>query len=368
MKPVGFELRRVDLPLVSPFRTSFGIEYSRNALLVRAVTDPAEGWGECVTIDDPIYSEEYTDGAIDVLRRFLLPAIFDAGDITAAQVAPLLRHIKGHRMAKAALEAAILDAELREAGMALAARLGATASSVPVGVSVGIKDRIDDLLAEVSTHIENGYHRIKLKIEPGWDLDPTRAVRERFGDSIALQVDANTAYGPADIRHLARLDDFELLLVEQPFDEEDLRSHIRLREVSRTPVCLDESIVSARSAAEAITLGACDIVNIKPGRVGGYLEAARVHDVCAAHGIPVWCGGMVETGVGRAANLALAAMPGFVLPGDISGTDRYFARDITAPFVAAGGRMSVPTGPGIGITPDPDALTDLTGWSEWVRR
>jgi O-succinylbenzoate synthase len=362
----GVELRRVELPLVTPFRTSFGIEYARNALLVRAVTDTGEGWGECVSIDEPTYSAEYTDGAVEVLRRFLIPPLLHADSVSAIGVAPALSAIKGHRMAKAALETAVLDAELRAGGMSLANRLGGTAATVPVGVSVGIRDTLPELLDEVSGYLEDGYRRIKLKIAPGWDLVPVRAVRDHFGPDVVLQVDANTAYGPADLRHLAKLDTFGLLLIEQPFDEEDLRSHVRLRAISSTPVCLDESVVSARAAADAISWSACDIVNIKPGRVGGYLEAARVHDVCVAHGIPVWCGGMVETGVGRAANLALAAMPGFTLPGDISASARYFATDITEPFVVTDSTMRVPSGPGIGVTPDPDALTAVTTWHEWI--
>ena len=215
-------------------------------------------------------------------------------------------------------------------------------------------------------YLESGYGRIKLKIEPGWDLVPVAAVRERFGDSLPLQVDANTAYGPQHLQHLSNLDPFGLLLIEQPFDEEDLVSHIRLREMSTTPVCLDESIVSAASAADAIGRGAVDIVNIKPGRVGGYLEAAKIHDVCAAQGIPVWCGGMLESGIGRAANIALAAMPGFTLPGDIPSSARYFATDITEPFEAVDGRMAVPREPGIGVTPIPEVLKELTTWSEWI--
>ncbi|MGV9669940.1 o-succinylbenzoate synthase [Gordonia sp. NPDC003504] len=366
MKITGVELRRVELPLVSPFRTSFAVERSRNALLVRVVTPGAEGWGECVSIDEPVYSSEYTDGAIDVLRRFLIPAVTNADDLTAIAVAPRLAHIKGHRMAKAALEAAVLDAELRSAGMSLASRLGGTATSVPVGVSVGIKDDIGALLDEVSGYLESGYGRIKLKIQPGWDVEPVAAVRDRWGPRLPLQVDANTAYSPADLRHLTRLDEYDLLLIEQPFDEEDFASHARLRQISTTPVCLDESILSAAGAADAITRGAVDIVNIKPGRVGGYLEAARIHDVCAAHGIPVWCGGMLETGIGRAANLALASLPGFTLPGDISSSARYFHTDITEPFAAQDGRMTVPTGPGIGVTPLTDTLAALTTWSEWI--
>ena len=231
-------------------------------------------------------------------------------------MAGTLAPFKGHRMAKAALEMGVLDAELRSAGRSFAQELGAVHERVPCGVSVGIMDSVPALLDAVGGYLAEGYVRIKLKIEPGWDVEPVRAVRERFGDEVLLQVDANTAYTLADARHLARLDPFDLLLIEQPLDEEDVLGHADLARLIKTPVCLDESIVSAQSAAAAIRLGACQIVNIKPGRVGGYLEARRIHDLCVAHGVPVWCGGMLETGLGRAANVALAALPGFTLPGD----------------------------------------------------
>jgi O-succinylbenzoate synthase len=214
--------------------------------------------------------------------------------------------------------------------------------------------------------VEAGYVRIKLKIQPGWDIEPVRAVRERFGYDLLLQVDANTAYALGDARHLARLDEFGLLLMEQPLAEEDVLGHAALARVVRTPICLDESITSARTAAAAITLGACSIVNIKPGRVGGYLEARRIHDVCAAHGVAVWCGGMLETGLGRAANVALAALPGFTLPGDTSASDRYYRTDITEPFVLSGGHLDVPAGPGLGVTPLPSELAAVTTWTEWA--
>jgi len=233
-------------------------------------------------------------------------------------------------------------------------------------VSVGIMDSIAELVDAVDGYLDAGYVRIKLKIQPGWDVEPVRAVRERFGDDILLQVDANTAYTVADARHLARLDPFDLLLIEQPLPEDDVRGHAELARSIRTPVCLDESIVSARAAADAIALGACSIVNIKPGRVGGYLEARRVHDVCAAHGVPVWAGGMLETGLGRAANVALAALPNFTLPGDTSASDRYYARDITRPFVLENGQVRVPSGPGLGVEPDPDALREVTTATEWL--
>ncbi|MBO0868043.1 MAG: o-succinylbenzoate synthase [Micromonosporaceae bacterium] len=366
MKFTGFELRRVAMPLVTPFRTSFGVEHARDVLLVKAVGDQAEGWGECVASYAPLYSSEYTDGAVEVIRRYLLPALGQLSTVDATGAERTFARFKGHPMAKAAVQTAILDAELRAAGMPLSAYLGATKPAVPAGVSVGIMDSIPQLLDAVSSYLDGGYLRIKLKIEPGWDLAPVRAVRERFGDAMLLQVDANTAYTLADARHLAQLDAFDLLLMEQPLPEDDVRGHAELARHLRTPICLDESITSARAAADAIALGACAIVNIKPGRVGGYLEARRVHDVCAANGIAVWAGGMLETGLGRAANVALAALPNFTLPGDTSASDRYFARDITRPFVLEDGHLRVPTGPGIGVDPDPDALGEVTTSVDWL--
>jgi len=363
----GLELRRVAMPLVSPFRTSFGTEHERDVLLVRAVTGDAEGWGECVAMSEPRYSSEYVDGAAEVIRRFLVPALAALPSADPVAVEPVFAEIKGHPMAKAAVQTALLDAQLRAAGLSFGGYLGAVRDRVPAGVSVGIMDSLPELLDAVAMYLGQGYLRIKLKIEPGWDVEPVRAVRERFGDGVLLQVDANTAYTLADARHLARLDPFDLLLIEQPLPEDDVRGHAVLASQIRTPVCLDESITSARAAADAIALGAAAIVNVKPGRVGGYLEARRVHDVCAAHGIPVWCGGMLETGLGRAANVALAALPNFTLPGDTSASDRYFARDITAPFVLEEGHVRVPTGPGLGIGPDPDALRDHTTATEWLK-
>jgi O-succinylbenzoate synthase len=366
VKLSGLELRRVAMPLVAPFRTSFGVEHERDVLLVRAVTPDAEGWGECVAMGEPLYSAEYVDGAAEVIRRFLVPPVAALPTVDAHAVEPLFARFKGHPMAKAAVHTALLDAQLRAAGMSFATFLGAVKPAVPAGVSVGIMDSVPELLAAVESYLDAGYLRIKLKIEPGWDVDPVRAVRERFGDAIALQVDANTAYTLADARQLARLDPFDLLLIEQPLAEDDIRGHAQLARLIRTPVCLDESITSARAAGDAIALGACAIVNIKPGRVGGYLEARRIHDVCVAHGVPVWAGGMLETGLGRAANVALAALPGFTLPGDTSASDRYYARDITAPFVLEDGYVRVPTGPGLGVAPDADRLAEVTTSTEWL--
>jgi o-succinylbenzoate synthase len=366
MKLTGVELRRIEMPLVAPFRTSFGTQTTREVLLLRVVTDEGEGWGECVAMSDPLYSSEYVDAAADVLRRFLVPAVAAAGPLDASRVAGWLAPFKGHRMAKAALEMAVLDAELRASGRSFGRELGAVHERVPCGVSVGIMDSIPALLDAVGWYLDEGYVRIKLKIEPGWDVEPVRAVRERYGDDVLLQVDANTAYGLADARQLARLDPFDLLLIEQPLEEEDVLGHAELAKLIRTPVCLDESIVSAQSAAAAIRLGACQVVNIKPGRVGGYLEARRIHDVCVAHGVPVWCGGMLETGLGRAANVALAALPGFTLPGDTSASGRYYHTDITTPFELEDGHLTVPTGSGLGVAPLDDELAAVTTATEWL--
>jgi O-succinylbenzoate synthase len=321
-------------------------------------------------MSDPLYSSEYVDATADVLRRFLLPELAASADRLdrhgAHAVASVLHKFKGHRMAKAALEMAVLDAELRTEGRSWARELGAVHDRVPSGVSVGILDSIPALLDAVDGYLDAGYVRIKLKIEPGWDVEPVRAVRERFGDDVLLQVDANTAYTLRDARHLARLDAFDLLLIEQPLEEEDVLGHAELARRISTPVCLDESIVSAQTAAAAISLGACAVINIKPGRVGGYLEAVRIHDLAAAHGLAVWCGGMVETGLGRAANAALGALPGFTLPGDISASDRFYATDITEPLVLEDGHMAVPTGPGLGVTPIPEILESVTTSTEWI--
>lgn len=354
------------MPLVTPFRTSFGTQTERDILLVKAVAGGVEGWGECVAMNDPLYSPEYVEAAVDVLRRYLIPALAGHGALVAADVAGVLARFKGHRMAKAALEMAVLDVELRASERSFGEELGAVRDRVPSGVSVGIFDTLPALLAAVGGYLEAGYVRIKLKIEPGWDVEPVRAVREAFGYGFPLQVDANTAYTLDDADQLARLDEFDLLLIEQPLDEEDVLGHARLAKLIATPMCLDESITSAQTAADAIDLGAAAILNIKPGRVGGYLEARRIHDLALARGVPVWCGGMVETGLGRAANIALAALPGFTLPGDVSASDRFYRTDIVEPFVLEDGQIAVPTAPGLGVTPIREVLRSVTTSVEWI--
>jgi O-succinylbenzoate synthase len=301
------------------------------------------------------------------LRHHLVPRLLAAGDITPFDVARVLAPVRGWEMAKAAVEAAVLDAELQRQQVSLAQWLGGTQRRIPVGVSVGLHDHIDQTVTAVNRYLEQGYVRIKLKIEPGCDVDLVRAVRRAIGPDVMLQVDANAAYTLADARHLARLDEFDLLLIEQPLAEHDLRQHAQLARMLRTPVCLDESITSVQVAADALALGACSVINIKPGRVGGLLEARRIHDLCQANGVPVWCGGMLETGVGRAANLALASLPGFTLPPDLSASSRYFAHDITRPFELVDGCLEVPTGHGVGAVPDPQTLRDLDATVERLR-
>jgi O-succinylbenzoate synthase len=345
------ELIRVRLPFVRPFRTSFGTEADKDAILVRAVGENGlEGWGECVAMASPRYSGEWTDGAWLVLRDFLVPAVL-AGRSAG---------IRGNPMAKAALEAALLDLEVRGRGVSLATHLGGVRDRVECGVSLGIEDELEILLQQVHRFVDAGYRRIKLKIEPGRDIEVVREVRAAH-PRISLTVDANAAYGQHDAARLTELDPFGLDFVEQPLGKDDLLGHAALQREMNTPICLDETITSATVAADAIRVEACRVINIKPGRVGGIREAVRIHDVAEASEIPVWCGGMLETGIGRAANLAVASLPNFRLPGDTSGSDRYFHRDLTEPFVVeSDGTMAVPDGPGIGVDPLPEVLKDFT--------
>ena len=351
------ELWRGEIDLVSPFRTSFGTEVSRELLYVHAVGDSHSGWGECVAMVDPNYSSEYLDNCVQVISRFLVPLLH--GDTSADDFIFRAAPIRGNYMSKACVEAALLDLRLREQSVSLAKFLGATKTRVASGVSVGIQNSLDDLVRVVGEYLALGYLRVKLKIEPGSDIELVKTIRREFGDDLLLQVDANAAYTVADAEHLKELDDFNLLLIEQPLPEDDLVGHIKLAKIINTPVCLDESITSLETARGALDLEACSIINIKPGRVGGYLVAKNIHDLCLSRGVPVWCGGMLETGIGRAANLALAALPGFTLPGDISASARYFARDITTPFVLVNGHIDVPNTVGIGIEPLPEMLVNF---------
>ena len=360
----AIELRRISLPLVRPFETSFGTWTERDILLVRVYAGDTEGWGECVAATTPTYSGEYTDGAHRVISRHL-GSLLVGRSLGAASVPRLLTPFKGHRMAKAALEAAVFDAELRLAGRSMADALGGTRPAVPVGVSVGIPDSLDELCRTVDEHLEDGYRRVKLKIKPGFDVEPVETVRNHVGSEVELQVDGNAAYRAEEIDHrraLLAMDPLGLALIEQPFPEEQLLAHALLAEQIETPLCLDESILDRSTTADALDLRACSIVNVKAGRVGGLVEAASIHDLCLERDVPVWCGGMLETGIGRAGNLALASLPGFTLPGDISASSRYWNRDVvTEPFtVDADGTMAVPTGPGLGVEVDLDFIESVT--------
>jgi len=354
-------LRLIRLPLVAFFETSFSRVYDKTFILVSLGGDGGEGLGECVADTDPYYSAETNVTAWHVIKDFIAPLVLGRTYAHPRDVFPSLARIRGHHMAKAAVEMAAWDLAARRQNAPLARLLGGTRPAIASGVSIGIQDSLDDLTAKVARELEAGYRRIKIKIKPGWDVTAVEAVRARFG-GIPLMVDANAAYTLADADHLAALDRFDLMMIEQPLDYDDLRDHAALQGRMATPVCLDESVHSVRAAEEAIALGACRIVNIKPGRLGGHAEAIRVHDACAAHGMPVWHGGMLESGIGRAHNIHLASLPNFSLPGDIAASRRYFAPDLIEPGIEVGrdGTVPVPTGPGIGVTVDWDRVAAAT--------
>jgi O-succinylbenzoate synthase len=355
------ELLLLDVPMARAFDAATSSTASRRVVLLRVVgAGGEEGWGECAALPEPGYTTEWAAGAFDVLADVLLPAVLGA-EVCAVDVADRLGEPAGHPMARATVEMALLDAELRRDGRAFAEERSGRRTAIDAGVSVGFAPTIDDLLAEVGGYVEAGYRRVKLKVAPGRDLDVVAAVRAQHPD-LALQVDANGAYTLEDADHLAALDRFGLLLVEQPLGphpdgSDDLDGHAALAARLATPICLDESLTSVAATTAALDLGACEVVNLKPGRVGGYLEALRIHDLCVERGVPLWLGGMLETAVARAANLRLAALPGFTLPPDLSASDRYFPQDVAAPITLdAHGRIAVPTGPGLSAHPDPALL------------
>ncbi|HET9478408.1 MAG TPA: o-succinylbenzoate synthase, partial [Pyrinomonadaceae bacterium] len=324
------EVRTVRLRLNEPFETSFGRIDSRLIVLVSLMGDGLTGWGEVVASEEPRYSYETVGTARHVIREFLAPAILARPLTDLEDLSRRFAPFRGHNMAKAGLELAYMDLVARTHDKSLSQLIGGTRPAVAVGVSLGIQPALDHLLRRVEEYLALGYQRIKLKIKPGWDIDVVREVRRRHPD-ILLSVDANSAYRIEDRSHLQQLDEFNLLMIEQPLDHDDLLDHARIQSALRTPICLDESITSVRRARQALDLGSCRIINIKIGRVGGYSEALAIHDLCHARGIPVWCGGMLESGIGRAHNIALASLPGFTLPGDISASSRYFARDVIVP-------------------------------------
>ena len=365
MRIERIELRIVRLPLVRFFETSFGRITDRQFILVAVDGDGARGCGECVADGHPFYSSETTRTAWHVIAGFIAPAVLGREFGHPREIFGALRQIRGHQMAKAAVEMAAWDLFARQRGEPLARTLGGDpaiiGAGIASGVSIGIQDSLDDLVERVGIELVAGYRRIKIKIKPGWDVATVAKVRAAFGD-IPLMADANAAYAIADAEHLAGLDRFALMMIEQPLDYDDIRDHARLQRQLRTPICLDESLHTVRAAEEAIELGACRIINIKPGRVGGHGESVRLHDVAAAHGIPVWHGGMLESGIGRAHNIHLSTLPNFTLPGDVAASRRYFVPDLIDPeiVVRPDGTIAVPTGPGIGVTPVPDRIAAAT--------
>ena len=345
------DLRLCRLPLVAFFETSFGRVYDRAFLLVRLEGDGHEGWGEGVAEANPYYSSETTETAWHIITEFIAPRVLGRTFEHPREIFQALAPIRGHNMAKAAVEMAAWDLYARIEQKPLSAILGGTRARIASGVSIGIQDSLDQLTEKIDRELAAGYQRIKIKIKPGWDLAAVTRVRERFGD-VPLMVDANAAYTLDDAPHLAALDQFSLMMIEQPLDYDDVMDHVALQRDLRTPICLDESIHTVRIARDAIAAGACRIINIKPGRVGGHGESIRLHDLCAGHGIPVWHGGMLETGIGRAHNIHLASLPNFSLPGDIAASKRYYAPDLIDPpiDIASDGTIAVPDGPGIGVT------------------
>lgn len=358
-------LRDIRLPLTEPFRISSGVTTDRHILLVELHdADGTTAWGECVADDAPNYSPETIETCRLAIRCWLAPVVLHRPFATAAEVrAALEPGVRGHRMAKAAIEMPMWALEAEQRDLSLATLLGGARGEIPVGISLGIQPSPAALAAKAVAARNQGYRRVKLKIMPGADVEYVAAVRQTVGADLPLSVDANAAYAPADTDHLARLDAFGLVMIEQPFEPDDLRRHAELQRRLRTPICLDESITSPARAEDAVAWGSARIVNIKPGRVGGFLAAREIHDVCAAHGIPVWCGGMLESGIGRAHNVALASLPNFSLAGDLSPSARYWERDIVTPewTMSADGLVSVPRSRvGLGVTVDRDRVDDLT--------
>jgi O-succinylbenzoate synthase len=345
------ELRVLRLPLVHFFETSFARVHDRTFILVAAQGDGAVGYGECVAEGNPFYSSETTETAWHIITCFVAPRVVGVAFAHPRDVFPALRAVRGHNMAKAAVEMAAWDLFARQQGIPLARALGGTRTEIESGVSIGIQDSLDELAAKVETELAAGYRRIKIKVKPGWDVEAAAMVRRRFG-SVRLMVDANAAYTIDDADHLARLDEFDLMMIEQPLEYDDVADHARLQRRMRTPICLDESIHTVKLAEAAIDAGACRVINIKPGRVGGHGESIRLHDLCASRAIPVWHGGMLESGIGRAHNIHLSALPNFTLPGDVAASKRYYAPDLIEPAIEVrpDGTIPVPEGPGIGVT------------------
>jgi len=356
------------MPLVHFFETSFGRTYSRRILLVTVHCEGVEGWGECVVGEDPYYSSEWIESAWPTLTHYLIPPLLGKRIESGRECPALLAKVSGHRMAKAGLEDALWEAEAIQRKLPLWKLLGGTRAEIPCGVSIGIQDSVEQLLDKIQIELAAGYRRIKVKVKPGWDVNILERIRSRWAD-ITLSCDANSAYTLDQVEHLRKFDQFHLLMIEQPLWNDEIYYHARLQKELRTAICLDESIVSARSAAFAVESGACRIINVKVGRVGGFSEALAIHDLCQAHNIPVWCGGMLETGIGRAQNIALSTLANFSLPGDVSASKRYWKEDIIEPEVEVSpqGMIAVSDKPGTGYAVKAELIEKLTVRKETLR-
>ncbi len=368
MKIEAITLRELRMPLKHFFETSFGRTEERRVLLITADCEGVEGWSECVAGEGPFFSDEWVETAWATIREFLAPSLIGRNLAHAEESAALMSRVRGHNMAKAALENALWDAEAKSTNQPLWKLLGGTRSEIDCGVSIGIQDSHEQLLEKIETELAAGYQRIKVKVKPGWDLEVLNKIRKRW-PKILLSCDANSAYRPSDLAHLKKFDDFALLMIEQPLWHDDIFYHAKLQRELKTALCLDESIHHARDAETAIELKACRIINIKVGRVGGFSEAIAVHNVCESNQIPVWCGGMLETGIGRAHNIALSALPNFKLPGDVSASKRYWAEDLTDPEIEVTPRGTILVGnsAGTGYLPKKKLIDKLTVRKEVLR-
>ena len=368
MKIESVTLREIHMPLVHFFETSFGRVYSRRILLVSVEADGVRGWGECVAGEDPYYSPEWTETAWPTIKQYLAPLLLHSELSAGRDCAARFARVRGHRMAKAALENAVWDAEARQKQLPLWKLLGGTRREIACGVSIGIQDTPEQLLQKVETELAAGYRRIKIKVKPGWDLNVLEKIRARWAD-IVLSVDANSAYTLDQVEHLHKFDAFHLLMIEQPLWNDEIYLHARLQKAIETAICLDESILNARNADFALEIDACRILNIKVGRVGGFSEAKKIHDVALRHNVPVWCGGMLESGVGRGHNIALSTLENFRLPGDVSASKRYWKEDIIEPEVEvrADGMIAVSDAVGTGYEVREDLVRKFTVREETFR-
>ena len=368
MRIDAITIREIQARLKAPFETSFGSTWQRRILLVQVLAEGLSGWGEVTAGEGPFYNSETTDTAWLILREFVAPLVLKQSSVAAETVTPLLEVIRGHEMAKAALENALCDIEAQRRGIPLSKFIGGTFTEIPSGVSIGIQSSTKELLPLIAKELAAGYQRIKIKIKPDKDVEVIAAVRKEF-PSAKLMVDANSAYRLADSERLKKLDAYDLMMVEQPLAWDDIFDHATLQKQMRTPICLDECIHNAHHARAALELGACRIINVKLGRVGGHTEARRVEEICRQRSVPVWCGGMLESGIGRAHNIAMSTLPGFVLPGDVSASRRYWDEDIIEPEVevSARGTIRVPASQGLGYAVRRKRIEQLTVRSETFR-